>query len=264
MKRTVIYSLILAAVTVPLFFPLGLKQTVSPEVEKSYQVIEQLPAGATVIVSFDFEAASVAETRPLAYAVLRHLFSKNISVISLSMLSEGTGLGYNFLAQIAAEYDRKYGQDYMFLGYRPQFQATILGLGESFSKVFPRDYSGKELSSYMLSQRIDNYQGITMIISVADGDLPQYWVDYAQTRYKKPVLALVTAVMATGYYPYLASGQFSGLVGGLKGAAEYEKRIRREGDGMGGMRSQKVVHYLIIAFIIVGNIAYLRSRRRRS
>src|SRR5574341_28019 len=260
MKREVIYILIVAAITVPLFLPLGLKQRVTPEVEKFYRSIEELPAGSTVLVSFDFEASTVAETKPLAYAVVRQLFSKDIFVVSLSMLAEGTGLGYDFLTKIAQEYSKRYGEDYLFLGFRPQYQATILGLGEDFSKVFPKDYSGHELSTLQLTQKVKNYVDIAMIISIADGDLPQYWVDYAQTRYQKKVLAAVTAVMATTYYPYLSSGQFSGLVGGLKGAAEYESLLGQPGLGSKGMEAQSLGHILIIFLIISGNLTLLAKR----
>lgn len=262
MNRPAIYILILAAITVPLFLPLGLKHRVTPEVEKFYKTIDQLPAGSVAIVSFDFEASTVAETKPLAWAVLRHLFSKNISVVSLSMLAEGTGLGYNFLSEVAGEYGKKYGEDYIFLGFRPQYQATILGMGQDFSKVFPRDYRGSELPSLPLTQKIKNYEEISMIISVADGDLPQYWVDYAQTRYKKQVLAAVTAVMATTYYPYLASGQFSGLVGGLKGAAEYEILLGTPGLGSKGMEAQSLGHLMIIVLIMIGNLSFLKKRKK--
>ena len=246
MKSHIIYLLIFIAVTIPLFFPLGLKHKVTREVEKFYQTVEELPTGSAVIVSFDFEASTIAETKPLAQAVLRHLFSKDISVIALSMLAEGTGLGYKFSAETSEEFNKKYSDDYVFLGFRPQYQATILGLGEDFSKVFPEDYLGNQLSTLSLTQKVKDYSGIALIISIADGDLPQYWVDYAQTRYQKKVLAAVTAVMATSYYPYLSSGQFSGLVGGLKGAAEDETLLGQTGLGTKGMEAESLGTLMII------------------
>lgn len=262
MKRQIIYLLIFISVVLPLFFPLGLKPGITTEVRKFHAAVENIPPGSTVILSFDFEASTIAETKPLAVSILRHLFSRNISVISLSMLAEGTGLGLNFITEVADEFHKTYGEDYVFLGFRPQYQATILGLGEDFSKVFPEDYFKNRLESLPLTQKIKNYQDVDIIITVADGDLPQYWVDYAQTRYKKPVLAAVTAVMATTFYPYLSSGQLSGLVGGLKGAAEYEQLIQRPDLGVKGMESQSLAHLTIILLIILGNVSYLRLRRR--
>lgn len=261
MKRHVIYLLILASVTVPLFLPLGLKHSITPEVKSFYDAVGRLSPDSAVVVSFDFEASTIAETKPLALAILRHLFSRGVKVVSLSMLAEGAGLGYDFLNQTASESGKEYGTDYIFLGFRPQPQATILGLGEGLSNVFPQDFLGNEVSSLPLAQRVSGLTQVQAIISIADGDLPQYWVDYGQTRFKKPVLAAVTAAMATSYYSYLSSGQLSGLVGGLKGAAEYENLIHNPGMGNKGMEAQSIAHVMIIALIILGNLTYLKSRR---
>ncbi len=71
----------------------------------------------------------------------------------------------------------------------------------------------------------------------------------------------VTAVYSADIQPFYQSKQVAGVIGGLKGAAEYEKRISRPADGTNGMRSQKLVHYLIITFIAFGNIAYWVNKR---
>ncbi len=43
-----------------------------------------------------------------------------------------------------------------------------------------------------------------------------------QAVYKVPVAGGVTAVSIPGRMPYLQSGQLSGILAGLRGAAEYE------------------------------------------
>jgi hypothetical protein len=78
------------------------------------------------------------------------------------------------------------------------------------------------------------------------------------------IIGGLTAVYTADIQPFYQSGQMKGILGGLKGAAEYETRIGRPGDGMAGMRSQKVAHYMIIAFIVLGNVAYLYNKKRRS
>jgi len=70
--------------------------------------------------------------------------------------------------------------------------------------------------------------------------------------------------MATDYYPYLQSGRVFGLMGGLKGAAEYEHLANNPGDAIQGMAMQMWAHLLIIFFIIIGNIGYLLSRRAQA
>jgi hypothetical protein len=70
----------------------------------------------------------------------------------------------------------------------------------------------------------------------------------------------MTAVMASDYYTYVQSGQLVGLIGGLKGAAEYET-LMHEKDGYATrvMNIQSVVHCIVVGFILVGNIAFLMS-----
>ncbi|GAI66651.1 unnamed protein product, partial [marine sediment metagenome] len=99
--------------------------------------IEELEQGEVVLVSFDHEASSLPEIKPMAQAILRHCFSKNLKVISFALLAEGTAIGDEILRNVANEYDRKYGKDYVFLGFRPQYTAAILGLGEDLHRVFP-------------------------------------------------------------------------------------------------------------------------------
>ena len=91
--------------------------------------------------------------------------------------------------------------------------------------------------------------------------MPAYWIDYAVSRYHKKVSAAVTAVMATSFYPFLASGQITGLLGGLKGAAEYEILIQKPGMVQRGMDAQSVSHLVIILLVILGNAGYFLRRR---
>ncbi|HYW69082.1 MAG TPA: hypothetical protein VE960_05700, partial [bacterium] len=89
------------------------------------------------------------------------------------------------------------------------------------------------------------------------------WVQQVQGRYGITLGAGTTAVGAPNFYPYVQSGQLTGLLGGLKGAAEYETLIGHPGDATKGMDAQSIVHALVVVFILLGNVVYLVSRRRR-
>jgi hypothetical protein len=73
----------------------------------------------------------------------------------------------------------------------------------------------------------------------------------------------VTAVSAPDFFAYLHSRQLVGLLGGLRGAADYEEMAGLPGRGIDGMGPQTFGHILIVLFIIAGNIGYLMSRRKR-
>ena len=72
----------------------------------------------------------------------------------------------------------------------------------------------------------------------------------------------VTAVMAPKLYSFVESGQMTGLLGGMRGAAEYEALAGHPDLAVLGMNAQSLVHILVIVLIILGNIAFFTSRRQ--
>lgn len=258
------YAFIGLAVVVTVSMLLGIQpeQTPSAETIRMYEFLNSLPEGTPVILSFDHEASSLPEISPLALSLMRHLFSRNLRPIGVALLAEGTGVGYGLMRQVANEYDKKYGQDFVYLGFRPQYIAAILSMGESIRATFPKDYLGNDYDDLELLDSIRTYDDIAAVISIADGSFTTHWIEYGHGRYNVRVAAFVAAAMMTTYDPYLASGQLHAMVGGLKGAAEYEKLIGIGGSGSRGMLAQTVSHLYVILLIIIGNVLYFRGRRR--
>jgi hypothetical protein len=63
-------------------------------------------------------------------------------------------------------------------------------------------------------------------------------------------------------YPFLQTKQLIGLIGGLRGAAEYETQVDKPAKATQWMSIQSIVHLTIIVLVILGNVAYFVSRRR--
>jgi len=62
------------------------------------------------------------------------------------------------------------------------------------------------------------------------------------------------------FVPFVQSGQLDGLLAGLRGAAEYELLLQAPGRALAMMDAQSMGHLLIIAFILIGNAAYLVTK----
>lgn len=262
--RRIIFIIVALAVALPLLLPLGLPVAVTDETRVVYERLEQLDSGAVVMLSFDHEASSLPEVRPLAEAMLNHCFRRNIRVVGLALFAEGAAIGYDILHDVALRHDKHYGLDYAYLGYRPQYTAAILGMGESIRDVFPADYEDTPYDSIPLLSEVHNYNDIDLVVSVADGSLPTYWVEYAQARYGQEIIAALTAVMVTAYTPYVDAGQLGGILAGLKGAAEYEILLGRPAAGKRGMDAQSLAHLSIAVMIIIGNvIAFATGRKNK-
>jgi len=235
---------------------------ITENTQKLYDYIDSLPSGSTLIVSFDHEASSLPEIRPMALALLRHAFSKGDKLIGVSLLAEGTLVGYRLMQETGKEYGKVYGKDYVFLGFRPQYIAAILSMGRSIPETYPEDYPGHAYADLEMLKNIHNYDDIAAVISIADGSLTTHWIEYGQGRFNVPILAGVTAAMVTTYDPYLASGQLTAMAGGLRGAAQYEQLIKREGGGLRGMLAQSTAHIYVVLMIIIGNVVYFRSKKK--
>jgi hypothetical protein len=262
--RRWIFLAIGIAVTIPFFLPLGLPVIVTQPVQSLYDSVDEIePRSNPLLLAIDYAPATLPELEPMAIAILRHAFSKDINVVIMTLHPAGYGLAERAMMQVAEEFDVTYGEDYAFLGFQPGTSAVILGMGINIRNVFPEDAYGTPLNDLPLMRGVRNYDDIPLLITLAGWSAAEAWVYYAYQPYGQRVGAGVTAVMATDYYPYLDAGQLEGLLGGMRGAAEYEELIEQRDQGSRGMDSQSVIHLLIIVLIVVGNAAYFISKRSK-
>lgn len=267
LDRRIIYTILFVCVTVPFYVDWPkIRVEVSKEVEDAFQIIDQIPPGEhPLLLSFDYDPASAAELTPMGVVILRHCFSKGVPVcvISLQATGQGAGIAADVVPRIAAEYGKVQNVDWCFLGFQPVAQVAMLQMGESIRTTFPVDYYGTPLDSIPMMAAVQNYDQIPAVVTLSSTAVGEAWIVYPGMRYGIKVIGGLTAVYTADMQPFYQSGQLKGILGGLKGAAEYEARLGRLGDGMAGMRSQKVVHYMIIAFIALGNIAFLYTKKKR-
>lgn len=267
LSRRTIYLLLFFAVLIPLLFPLKLPEKMSPTTKRIFDYIEKLPQGSIVMISVDYGPSVLPEVQPQVMAVLRHCFYRNLKVVGIGLSPEGIGLGLDAFERVAKEMGKEYGKDYAYMGFKAGLGAVILGIGESFKDVFPKDYFGNPVDSLEVTRNIRNYDDIALVVSFSGSAVPSSWIVYANTTYGQAVACGVTAVMAADYFPYIQTGQLVGLLGGMKGGAEYEYEVNRLVKGkpylaaIRGMDGIAIAHLLIMLFIILGNIAYFSRRR---
>lgn len=277
--RRVINVLLTALVILPFFTRVTIPQNIMPQTQRLFDFIESVPPNdKAVIMTFDYSPQTMPECHPMAKALLKHCFARDIPVIGVSFDPQGPGLAVDAITTVvdrinhyatSKEDSLVYGKDYVYLGWKSGRIAAMLDMGESISGVFPRDYFGTSVDSFPLMQRIRNYKEVAIAIVLSAAAYPDDWIRYPQTRYGVNVGAGLTAVMAPKYYPFLQTGQIAGMMSGMKGAAEYENLVlehgyaRELGTAETGMNSQSMIHILIIVFILLGNIGYFFSRRKK-
>jgi hypothetical protein len=262
--RRIIFLIIGLCTLLPLLYPVGLAIKVSPEVRAVYDYIDGLPEGAVFLLSMDFDPASKPELYPQAVALLRHAFRKNLRVIGMTLWVTGTGMADQAITKVAADMGKQNGKDYVFLGWSPGVGSLIITMGQDLYKAFPSDYYNKPTKDLPVLAGVQNLRDVNYVISLAAGTAGiETWYVFGKDKYKFELAGGCTGVIAPGLYPLLRSGQLNGLIGGLRGAAEYEVLIDQKERAVAGMDAQSATHFAIIALVLLCNTFYLFIRTSR-
>ena len=263
MDRRIIFLLVGLSVVLPLLLgPFNLPVEISEEVKPIYDTIESLPEGSIILVSMDFDPASKPELYPMTLSIMRHAFRRNIRVVGMNLWFTGIGMSEQLMAQAAQEYHKEYGKDYAYLGWMPGAVNVIIGMGQDLFKTFPRDHYKNDTASLSVLEGVSSLRDIDYMVDMAAGDPGiETWIIYGREKYKFEMGGGCTAVSAPGMYVYLQSGQINGLIGGMRGAAEYEALLKKPDTATIGMDAQSVTHFLIIGLILMSNIFYLMTRK---
>jgi hypothetical protein len=247
----------------PLLYPVGLPIKISSEVRGVYDYIEQLPERSVFLLSIDFDPASKPELHPQAIALLRHAFRKNLRVMAMTLWVSGTGMADQLVTQVAKEMGKEKGKDYVFLGWSPGGTAVIINMGQDLYNAFPSDYNGKPTKGQPVLEGVLSLKDVTYAISLGAGNPGvEAWYVFGKDKYKFELGGGCTGVIAPGLYPLLRSGQINGLIGGLRGAAEYESLIGQKGRAVAGMDAQSVTHLAIVVLVAICNLFYFSMRRQ--
>ena len=262
--RRIIFLVIGLCTIFPLLFPVGLPIRISSEVRGVYDYIDGLPEGSVFLLSLDFDPASKPELYPQAIAILRHAFRKNLRVVAMTLWVSGTGLADQIVTLTAKEANKENGKDYVFLGWSPGGSAVILNMGQDLYNAFPADYGNKPTKGLSVLAGVQNLRDVTYAVSLGAGNPGvEAWYVFGKDKYKFELGGGCTGVMAPGLYPLLRSGQINGLIGGLRGAAEYETLIGEKGKAVAGMDAQSATHLAIIVLVAMCNIFYFTMRRQQ-
>jgi len=268
--RRVIFLFIALSVIFPLLFKISFPEYASPIVQRIFDKVESLPVGSKVLLSFDYDPPSAPELHPMATAYVRHCCERNLKMYIMALWPMGQTMANQIIEEvIETEFPQKiYGVDYLNLGFKSGGQGVINLILSDFEQAYPVDINGTSIDQIEMMKGIKNLQNMNLILNISAG-FPglKEWVLFGGDPGQIPVAGGVTAVSAPLLYPYYPQ-QLLGLMGGMKGAAEYEAALikryphyaKREHLGIFRMGPQAVAHMVIIFFIIVGNITFLIGR----
>jgi hypothetical protein len=277
--RRFIFLVMGLVIAIPIIKPFGLKMDVTRPTRLLFDEIDRIdPATQCLMVATDYTPQTEPELHPMLVGLLRHAFGRKIPVLVLTFYVEATGLAVQGIEQVVQEFNARatsnadsviYGRDYVYLGWTPPPIVPILGMGASITNVYVEDWYGNRTEDLPVMQRIHTYDEVGVVVSLSSISAPIWFVQFAQIRFGVKVGGGVTAVSVADFYPYLETGQLCGMLGGMKGAAEYEELVETVVGVPGrrrateGMSSQSAAHVAIMVFVVLGNVGYFLTRRKR-
>lgn len=271
-ERRVIFAFILLSVAVPLLLTMTFRMEPTPIVEALYDKIENLPEGSRVLLSYDFDPPMSPEVQPMADVISRHVLAKHHKVVFMTLWATGQS---QFNVTLRDVIHREFpdvvdGVDYVNMGYKAGNEGVLNVIRTDFRKMFPTDVNSVPWDSIPILEGIRSCADFDLIVSFGGGKPGvKEWVLFVGDPTGVPTAGGVAAVVAPQLYPYYPR-QLLGLLGGVKGAAEYENHFRDEHPGFRNMATpalvmmgpQTVAHIVILAFIIIGNTLFFITRRK--
>ena len=262
--RRWIFLIIAAVVIVPLIIPVGLPIRPTDTTKNVYDSIEKLPVGSKVLLSVEYSPSTRPENHPMTISILRHLFKNNHKVFITCLWPDGQFMAQDAINQVAKqEFNKTYGVDYVFLGFRPGNEAVVKGIVSNLRKLYTVDVYQKKIDEIPLMNGINNFKDFDFLFSSSAGFPGTIeWVQYASDPTGIPMASGVTSIQVNEVMPYVQAGQMVGVLAGMPGAAEYEALINQKGSATSGMDAQSVAHLVIVLFIILGNVSFFIERNR--
>ncbi len=270
--RRIIFTFISLSVIIPLLLNIRFAEKGSPIVTSIFDKVESLPAGSRVLISMDYGPSTVPEIQPMVNAIVRHCNERDLKIYYMCLWATGQNLTTLTVdsVQVTEFPDKVYGVDYVNLGYKAGNEGLINVLLTDMKKMYTTDVSGTHVDDIEAMRAIKNLTSFDLIFGLGGGTPGiKEWILFAGDPGRIPVAGGSTAVQAPLLYPYWPN-QLLGLMGGIKGAAEYESLLRNNypkykqmsSPALQMMGPQAIAHIVIMLFIIIGNITFFIEKSR--
>ena len=180
-----------------------------------------------VLLAFDFDPASAGELSPMAHSLVHQCAERGHRMYFIALWPVGPRLISDSIDTVIKRHypDMVYGEDYVNLGFKAGNEQVIKVMGIDLTTEFRTDVEGSALSQIPMMEGITSLEDFDLIAEISAGyPGSKEWVLYAATQYDIPLVSGMTGVQAPLNYPYFPK-QLKGLLGAIKGAAEYESLV---------------------------------------
>lgn len=269
------YLAIFIVVIIPLLIPFAWPMQIGTSTQDFYNFVKTLKRGSILVFQYDNSPSNYYELAPGGVCLIKQCISQGVSIIFWSLGPTG---GPTLFQSLGAPYGSKtgftivpamnsltYGTDWIWLGYIAGEDTAVASMAANLLTPGVDAIDGKSLSSYPLMQKAKSAADVQAVCEVGAGtemmiSVVRRWA----VAYKVPMLLIPSG----GAYPTLAtyytSGVIKGVTVGIRGNAEYELLISSPGGALTQMNSMTFGHILFMVLVVICNVAYFGSRRRKT
>lgn len=260
--RRYLYWIIFLLLAVPYLNPLGLPVPVTETTKALYDKIETMGPKNVALFSIAGGVSAWAEIQPAMVAVMKHLVKREIKVVVWGFFTD-QDLTVDMIVASVPELKNKYkyGEDWVYMGYIAGGETAVAQLASDVHAVFKADRYGTPVDKLPLIMRVKSAKEIDLVLTIDTGSYITYYIRHWNVGKGTPV-AEVGIAMQADYLVYYPVNLIAVLIG-VRGGAEYEKLIGQLGDGTVRMDAINVSHILFIAAIIMANLGYVMTRRKK-
>ncbi|HHX28685.1 MAG: hypothetical protein ACOX5Q_04885 [Bacillota bacterium] len=266
--RRWIYALMIFVIALALIKPIGLAIVPSADTQKVYDIIENLPRGSIVWMGMEFSAGGIPELMPALQSMIRQGFKegRDLRFVCAGMWQMAGDMADQAFSIVKEEFPHKqYGVDWVNIGYKPggdvllqQYQNSIIETAKGV------DFYGDDLSQFPLMKEFTSLKQAELVAIFCTGTPGEKeYIKHVTSPNKIPLVEAAISVSIPECMPLVQAGQISGLLAGMKGAAEYEVLVEKPGSATAGMDAQSFSHALIIIFMILGNLGYVFTKNKK-
>ncbi|MEW6546994.1 MAG: hypothetical protein AB1446_08765 [Bacillota bacterium] len=266
LDRRWIFLAVFVLIAIVVIFPLGLPVRVTPMTKAMYDYVDKLPPGSVLWLGLDYGPSVAGELNPQLEAVVHHAFRKNLRIITYTMWNTQGTLGRNIIQKLMKEYNKEYGKDWVDLGFKPGGDTNLRLMTSSIKEAAAGvDYQGKSLDEFPLTREVKALDKpyVAFIIDFPAGSpgAPQYLAIVTEVKGVPMGVGQIQMSVADSMQ-FVHSGQYKGMIPGLRGAAEYEQLVGKPAAAVRAMDGQTLAAGLVGLLIILGNVIYLTTRSR--
>ena len=252
--------ILLAMYAIPVLTPLAIPVKVSEPVRVVYRRIERLQAGDIVMFEISGLLRYLPEIEAGTTAIVKHMFSRKARIVFFSFEAEGTAFYQILMNDVnPASFGAKYGQDYVFLGYIAGGEAAEVAVITDTWAAAPTDYYGTRLEQLPLMQKVHSGADATLLFSVyldAPEDRVRSYSVKGNFKDDRAWVGYTGGGNVPVAMPFVNAKQILAVLGGAVNGAEYELISGYPGLGLVNTDIISLTHILMMALILVTNIAF--------